>query len=73
MLFTIQRLPLLEGRFMISAAVSSAPGGRLFHRIEDAARFVVYPDREQARGVVTLDSRWELAGASARGTEAVTR
>jgi homopolymeric O-antigen transport system ATP-binding protein len=72
-LFTIQRLPLLEGRFKISAAVSSAPGGRLYHRIEEAARFVVYPDRERARGVVTLDSRWELVGAAARGSEAVTR
>ncbi len=72
-LFTIHRLPLLEGRFKISAAVSSAPGGRLYHRIEEAARFVVYPDREQARGVVVLDSRWELVGATARGPEAVTR
>jgi lipopolysaccharide transport system ATP-binding protein len=72
-LFTIQRLPLLEGRFKISAAISSAPGGRLYHRMEDAARFLVYPDREHARGVVALDSRWELAGTAARGTQAVTR
>jgi ABC-type polysaccharide/polyol phosphate transport system ATPase subunit len=72
-LFTVERLPLLEGRFKISVAVSSAPGGRLYHRIEEAARFVVYPDREQARGVVALDGRWGLGEAAESGAEAVTR
>jgi ABC-type polysaccharide/polyol phosphate transport system ATPase subunit len=64
--FSIDRLPLADGRFRLAVAVADAPGGRLYHRIEDAAEFVVFPDRADVRGRVRLDGRWSLdpAGAS---------
>jgi ABC-type polysaccharide/polyol phosphate transport system ATPase subunit len=60
-LFTIDRLPLSDGRFKLSVAVADAPGGRLYHRIEEAKSFVVYPEREHARGRIRIEGRWELA------------
>ena len=70
-LFTVDRLPLAEGRFRVSVALASTPGGRLYHRIEEAARFVAYPDREHTRGRVRLDGRWALA-ETATGVGAAT-
>ena len=60
-LFTVDRLPLSEGRFKLGVALADSPGGRIYHRIEEAAQFVVYPDREHVRGSVRLDGRWTVA------------
>jgi hypothetical protein len=60
-LFTVEQLPFSDGRFRLSVAAADGPGGRLYHRIEDAVRFVVYPDREHVRGTIRVDGRWALA------------
>ena len=65
-LFSIDPLPLADGRFSLSVAVAAGPGGRLYHRIDGAARFVVYPDREHDRGKIRLDGRWSLADSPSR-------
>jgi hypothetical protein len=67
--FVVERLPLSDGRFKLGVAIADAPGGRLFHRIEEAARLVVYPDQEHARGAVRIDGRWTLTGTTS-GLEA---
>jgi ABC-type polysaccharide/polyol phosphate transport system ATPase subunit len=59
--FAIDPLPLADGRFTFSVSLADAPGGRLYHRIEEAADFLVYPDREHVRGRVRLDGNWTLA------------
>jgi ABC-type polysaccharide/polyol phosphate transport system ATPase subunit len=56
----LDRLPLADGRFSLGVAVSDREGSRLFHRIDRAAEFLVYPS-EDVRGVVRLDGRWSLA------------
>ena len=60
--FEIDRLPLADGRFTLGVALSDAAGNRLYHRIDRAAEFLVYPD-EELRGAVRLDGRWSLAGS----------
>jgi ABC-type polysaccharide/polyol phosphate transport system ATPase subunit len=61
--YTIDPLPLADGRFTISVAVASHPGGRLFHRIDEAASFLVFPDRSADRGRVRLNGHWELVAS----------
>ena len=58
--FVVDSLPLSDGRFKLSVALADAPGGRLYHRREEAAQFVVYPDREHVRGRLRLEGRWSL-------------
>jgi ABC-type polysaccharide/polyol phosphate transport system ATPase subunit len=58
--YSIDPLPLADGRFTISVSVLASPGGRLYHQIDDAATFLVYPDRSSHRGQVRLDGRWSL-------------
>ena len=70
MAFVVDRLPLSDGRFRLSVAVSDSPGGRLYHRIEDALRFVVYPDHEHVRGRLRLDGRWAVVSGRASGVGA---
>jgi homopolymeric O-antigen transport system ATP-binding protein len=59
--FELESLPLADGRFELSVALSE-PGGHVYHRLLRAAEFVVYPDAE-ARGAVRLDGQWSLAEA----------
>ena len=58
--FEVERLPLADGRFQVSVALSDAEGSRLYHRVERAAQFVVYPG-ERLRGPVRFDGNWSLA------------
>jgi len=60
--FEIDRLPLADGRFTLGVALSDAAGSRLYHRIDRAAEFLVYPD-DELRGTVRLEGRWSLAGS----------
>jgi len=61
--FEIDRLPLADGRFTLGVALSDAAGSRLYHRIDRAAEFLVYPD-DELRGTVRLDGHWSLAGSA---------
>ncbi len=60
----IDSLPLADGRFRFRFELSDAAGGHLYHWLDDAARFVVYPG-DGARGLVHFDARWSLAGEQA--------
>ena len=61
----MERPPLADGRFALGVAVSDARGSRVYHRIDRAAEFLVYPD-EEARGAIRFDGRWSLADSPAR-------
>ncbi len=65
--FDVDSLPLADGRFRFRFELSDAAGGRLYHWLDDAASFVVYPADGDA-GLLRLDGRWSLApaGAAAR-------
>ncbi len=62
--YTVSPLPLADGRFTLGVSLADSPGGRLYHRIEGAAAFLVYPDRETDRGRMRLDGHWSLRPAS---------
>ena len=55
--FDVGSLPLADGRFRLRFELSDAGGSRLYHWLDDAARFVVYP-ADGGSGLVRLDGRW---------------
>jgi ABC-type polysaccharide/polyol phosphate transport system ATPase subunit len=57
----IDSLPLADGRFRFRFELADAAGGHLYHWLDDAVRFVVYPTDGET-GLVRLDARWSLAG-----------
>jgi ABC-type polysaccharide/polyol phosphate transport system ATPase subunit len=57
--FTVDRPPLADGRFRLRFEVGDRDGRRLYHWLDDAVRFVVYPG-EAVRGPVLLSGRWSL-------------
>jgi hypothetical protein len=63
----IEGLPLADGRFRFRFELSDGTGGHLYHWLDDAARFVVYPGDGEA-GLVRLDARWSLAEDQATAT-----
>ena len=64
--FDVPELPLADGRFHVRLGLADATGERLYHWLDDAVSFVVYPAGEE-RGVVRLEGRWsgEEIGAQA--------
>jgi len=56
--FEVERPPLADGRFHLRLGLSDETGERLYHWLDDALTFVVYPPGDE-RGVVRLDGRWE--------------
>ena len=63
----IDGLPLADGRFRFRFELSDAAGGHLYHWLDDAARFVVYPGDGET-GLVRLDARWSLTEDQATAT-----
>ncbi len=57
--FGVDRPPLADGRFRIRFELGDATGRKLYHWLDDAIRFVVYPT-EPVRGPVLLDGCWSL-------------
>ena len=55
--FEVDQLPLADGRFHIRLGITDDRGDRLYHWLDDALTFVVYP-AGAARGAVRLDGRW---------------
>ena len=55
--FEVERLPLADGRFHVRLGLTDDRGDRLYHWLEDALTFVVYPAGAE-RGAVKLDGRW---------------
>ena len=63
----IDGLPLADGRFRFRFELADAAGAHLYHWLDDAARFVVYPGDGET-GLVRLDARWSLAEDQATAT-----
>ena len=57
--FDVDRLPLADGRFHLRFGLADQSGRHLYHWLDDAARFVVYP-ATAARDPVLLEGRWSL-------------
>jgi hypothetical protein len=55
--FQVDELPLADGRFHLRLGLTDETGERLYHWLDDALAFVVYPSGPES-GVVRLDGRW---------------
>jgi lipopolysaccharide transport system ATP-binding protein len=66
--FDVESLPLADGRFRLRFELASPDGARLYHWLDDAARFVVYPAGDGA-GIVRLEGRWSVDEVAAATTE----
>jgi hypothetical protein len=55
--FEVEQLPLADGRFHVRLGLSDASGARVYHWLDDALVFVVYPGGDE-RGAVRLQGRW---------------
>jgi ABC-type polysaccharide/polyol phosphate transport system ATPase subunit len=69
--FEVEQLPLVDGRFHLRFGLTDAGGEHLYHWLDDAAEFVVFPAGED-RGLLRLDGRWsyeEIGAAPLTGTK----
>jgi ABC-type polysaccharide/polyol phosphate transport system ATPase subunit len=55
----IESLPLAEGRFHLRLGLTDETGDRLYHWLDDALVFIVYPGDDE-RGVVRFEGSWRL-------------
>jgi hypothetical protein len=55
--FEVDQLPLADGRFHVRLGLTDEVGDHLYHWLDDALTFVVYPAGDE-RGVVRLEGRW---------------
>ena len=62
--FEIGKLPLADGRFHLRLGLTDESGERVYHWLDDALVFVVYPGGDE-RGVVRFEGRWMLEENSA--------
>jgi ABC-type polysaccharide/polyol phosphate transport system ATPase subunit len=63
--FEVESLPLADGRFRLRLGLTDESGERLYHWLDDAVTFVVYPHGAE-RGVVRLEGRWLTEEIEAR-------
>jgi ABC-type polysaccharide/polyol phosphate transport system ATPase subunit len=66
--FDVASLPLGDGRFRLRLELTDEEGGRLYHWLDDAARFVVYPSDGET-GLVRIDGRWSADVPAAGRTD----
>ena len=66
--FDVESLPLADGRFRLRLELTDETGGRLYHWLDDAARFVVYPSDGET-GIVRIDGRWSADAEAAGRTD----
>ena len=65
--FAIERLPLHEGRFLLTVAVTSADESEIYHWIDRRTEFSVFA-RTAGVGLVRFDGRWSVSRSpAARG------
>ncbi|HSI98097.1 MAG TPA: Wzt carbohydrate-binding domain-containing protein, partial [Gaiellaceae bacterium] len=57
--FEIGALPLANGRFHLRLGLTDESGERLYHWLDDALVFVVYPGGDE-RGVVRFEGSWTM-------------
>jgi ABC-type polysaccharide/polyol phosphate transport system ATPase subunit len=55
--FDVDSLPLTDGRFQLRFGLTDATGDHLYHWLDDAYRFLVYPDGRE-RGLLRLEGSW---------------
>jgi ABC-type polysaccharide/polyol phosphate transport system ATPase subunit len=67
----VPELPLADGRFHLRFGLVDARGERLYHWLDDAVSFVVYP-AEDVRGPVRLEARWSRSAAGGALEETLT-
>ena len=65
--FDVESLPLGDGRFRLRLELATRRG-RLYHWLDDAARFVVYPSDGET-GLVRIDGRWSADAEAAGRTD----
>jgi ABC-type polysaccharide/polyol phosphate transport system ATPase subunit len=53
----VDRLPLADGRFHLRLGLVDPESGRLYHHMDAAASFLVYPEREEM-GPLRFEGRW---------------
>jgi len=70
--FELERLPLGHGRFHLRLGLSDPATGRLYHQLDDALSFFVYPADGEERGLVTLGGRWSREEIGARAEVSTT-
>jgi len=70
MRFEIDELPLADGRFHVRLGLSDPTGDRLYHWLDDALVFVVYPGGDE-RGAVRLQGRWSTEEIEAQAERVV--
>ena len=59
-----QALPLADGRFHLRLGLTDEAGEHVYHWLDDALVFVVYPG-DDIRGVVRFEGTWMLEENSA--------
>jgi ABC-type polysaccharide/polyol phosphate transport system ATPase subunit len=57
--FEVDSLPLADGRFHLRLGLTDESGERLYHWLEDALVFIVYPGDDE-RGVVRFEGTWRI-------------
>jgi ABC-type polysaccharide/polyol phosphate transport system ATPase subunit len=57
--FEAGSLPLADGRFHLRLGLTDETGERLYHWLEDALVFIVYPGDDE-RGVVRFEGTWRI-------------
>jgi ABC-type polysaccharide/polyol phosphate transport system ATPase subunit len=62
----LDRLPLADGRFHVGVALSDSKSSRLYHHVERAAEFLVYPGAGTS-GLVSFEPRWKVADPRSAG------
>jgi ABC-type polysaccharide/polyol phosphate transport system ATPase subunit len=63
----IESLPLADGRFRFRFELADHAGRHLYHWLDDAVGFVVYPS-DSGVGLVRFDARWSLEEKPAAAT-----
>jgi ABC-type polysaccharide/polyol phosphate transport system ATPase subunit len=63
--FDVPRLPLSDGLFRLGVALSDSASTRLYHRIDPAAEFNVFPD-ENTRGWFRFEGEWSSVESGRR-------
>jgi ABC-type polysaccharide/polyol phosphate transport system ATPase subunit len=65
--FEVEHLPLADGRFRLRFEVSDPSGRHLYHWLDDALRFIVYPS-DDGVGLVKIEGRWSMEETEAAAT-----
>jgi ABC-type polysaccharide/polyol phosphate transport system ATPase subunit len=60
--FSVESLPLAEGRFQLGVTLTDRTGSRRYHRMDRSAEFSVTA-RDSARGLLRFEGEWAADGA----------